>query len=85
MPGARRRAAPPTVIFVLSAALAGLSGALLAEFWFNSSLWKSGVQRSVDVLTMLIVGGTGVLYGSFVGATVTRRATNSPRQPAHCG
>ena len=29
-----------------------------------------GVQRSVDVLTMLIVGGTGVLYGSFVGATV---------------
>jgi len=58
------------LIFVLSAALAGLSGALLAESVQFVALDSLGVQRSVDVLTMLIVGGTGVLYGSFVGATV---------------
>ncbi|MGH6981814.1 MAG: ABC transporter permease subunit, partial [Stellaceae bacterium] len=53
-----------------SAALAGVSGALLAESVQFVALDSLGVQRSVDVLTMLIVGGTGVLYGSFVGATV---------------
>lgn len=58
------------LIFVLSAAIAGLSGALLAESVQFVALDSLGVQRSVDVLTMLIVGGTGVLYGSFVGATV---------------
>lgn len=58
------------LIFVLSAAIAGLSGALLAESVQFVALDSIGVQRSVDVLTMLIVGGTGVLYGSFVGATV---------------
>jgi branched-chain amino acid transport system permease protein len=59
-----------TLIFVLSATLAGLAGALLAESVQFVALDSLGVQRSVDVLTMLIVGGTGVLYGSFVGATV---------------
>jgi branched-chain amino acid transport system permease protein len=59
-----------TLIFVLSATIAGLSGALLAESVQFVALDSLGVQRSVDVLTMLIVGGTGVLYGSFVGATV---------------
>lgn len=58
------------LIFVLSAAIAGLAGALLAESVQFVALDSLGVQRSVDVLTMLIVGGTGVLYGSFVGATV---------------
>jgi branched-chain amino acid transport system permease protein len=58
------------LIFVLSAAIAGVAGALLAESVQFVALDSLGVQRSVDVLTMLIVGGTGVLYGSFVGATV---------------
>jgi len=58
------------LIFVLSAAIAGLAGALLAESVQFVALDSLAVQRSVDVLTMLIVGGTGVLYGSFVGATV---------------
>jgi branched-chain amino acid transport system permease protein len=58
------------LIFVLSAAIAGIAGALLAESVQFVALDSLGVQRSVDVLTMLIVGGTGVLYGSFVGATV---------------
>jgi branched-chain amino acid transport system permease protein len=58
------------LIFVLSAAVAGFAGALLAESVQFVALDSVGVQRSVDVLTMLIVGGTGVLYGSFVGAAV---------------
>ncbi|HEY5210166.1 MAG TPA: branched-chain amino acid ABC transporter permease [Stellaceae bacterium] len=58
------------LIFVLSAAIAGVAGALLAESVQFVALDSLGPQRSIDVLTMLIVGGTGVLYGSFVGATV---------------
>jgi branched-chain amino acid transport system permease protein len=58
------------LIFVLSAAIAGLAGALLAESVQFVALDSVSVQRSVDVLTMLIVGGTGVLYGGFVGAAV---------------
>jgi branched-chain amino acid transport system permease protein len=58
------------LIFILSAAIAGVAGALLAESVQFVALDSLSVQRSVDVLTMLIVGGTGVLYGSFVGATV---------------
>ena len=58
------------LIFVISAAIAGIAGALLAESIQFVSLDSLDVNRSVEVLTMLIVGGTGVLYGSFVGATV---------------
>jgi branched-chain amino acid transport system permease protein len=59
-----------TLIFVISAAIAGISGALLAESVQLVSLDSLDVNRSVEVLTMLIVGGTGVLYGGFVGALV---------------
>jgi branched-chain amino acid transport system permease protein len=58
------------LIFVISAAIAGIAGALLAESVQFVSLDSLDVNRSVEVLTMLIVGGTGVLYGSFVGAAV---------------
>lgn len=58
------------LIFVISAAIAGIAGALLAESVQLVSLDSLDVNRSVEVLTMLIVGGTGVLYGGFVGAAV---------------
>ncbi|MGH6991094.1 MAG: branched-chain amino acid ABC transporter permease, partial [Stellaceae bacterium] len=58
------------LIFVISAAIAGVAGALLCESLQFVSLDSLSVDRSVEVLTMLIVGGTGVLYGSFVGAAV---------------
>jgi branched-chain amino acid transport system permease protein len=57
-------------IYAISAAIAGIAGALLAQTTETVSLEALGFQRSADVLVMLILGGTGRLYGGLVGATV---------------
>ena len=59
-----------TTVFAIAAAFAGAAGALLTqttEFVAPTSL---SFQRSADVLVILIIGGTGRLYGGFVGAFV---------------
>lgn len=56
------------LIFTISAAIAGVAGALLAEQTGGVALNSLALDNSAEVLTMLIVGGTGVLYGGFVGA-----------------
>jgi branched-chain amino acid transport system permease protein len=58
------------VAYAISAGLAGISGALFAQ---TNSLVTLGVfdfDQSAAVLMMLILGGAGWLYGSFVGATL---------------
>ena len=55
-------------IYTISAVMAGLAGALLAETTSTVSLEVLSFQRSADVLVILILGGTGRLYGSIVGA-----------------
>ncbi len=57
-------------IYTISAALAGIAGALLAQTTETASLESLGFNRSADVLIMLILGGTGRLYGGLVGAIV---------------
>jgi len=57
-------------IFTLSAALAGIAGALLAQTTQFVGLDTLGFQRSADLLIMLVLGGTGRLYGGLVGAAV---------------
>jgi branched-chain amino acid transport system permease protein len=57
-------------IYTISAAIAGVAGALLAQTTETVSLETLGFQRSADVVVMLILGGTGRLYGAIVGAII---------------
>jgi branched-chain amino acid transport system permease protein len=57
-----------TLVFGLSAAIAGLAGALMTQTTGFVSPEAMSFQRSADVLVVLVIGGTGVLYGGFVGA-----------------
>jgi branched-chain amino acid transport system permease protein len=57
-------------VFTISAAIAGVAGALLAQTTETVSLESLGFQRSADVVVMLILGGTGRLYGAVVGAII---------------
>jgi branched-chain amino acid transport system permease protein len=57
-------------IYTIAAIIAGIAGAMLAETTETVSLESLGFQRSADVLVMLILGGTGRLYGGLVGAVV---------------
>jgi branched-chain amino acid transport system permease protein len=58
------------VAYTIAAALAGASGALLAQTTGFASLDVFDFHRSADVMLILIVGGTGWLYGGVVGAIV---------------
>ncbi len=57
-------------IYTIAALIAGIAGALLTQTTETVSLEALGFQRSADVLVMLILGGTGRLYGGLVGAVV---------------
>jgi branched-chain amino acid transport system permease protein len=62
-PVARRR----LTVYTISAALAGISGALIAQTTQFVSLGFLSLERSGTVLIMLIIGGVGRLYGAFIG------------------
>jgi branched-chain amino acid transport system permease protein len=55
-------------VYALGAALAGASGALLAQTTGFASLDVLDFHRSADVLLVLVIGGTGYLYGGIFGA-----------------
>jgi branched-chain amino acid transport system permease protein len=55
-------------IYAISAALAGIAGALLTETTQFVALQVLSFQLSGTVLVMLILGGVGRLYGAFIGA-----------------
>ncbi len=59
-----------TVIFTLGAAIAGVAGALLAQTTQFVGLDALGFARSAELLIILVLGGTGRLYGALVGAAV---------------
>jgi len=71
-PVARRR----LVIYTISAALAGISGALIAQTTQFVSLSFLSLERSGTVLIMLIIGGVGWLYGAFIGVPLYMVAQN---------
>jgi branched-chain amino acid transport system permease protein len=54
-------------IYTISAALAGVSGALIAQTTGLVGLTSLTLERSGTVLIMLIIGGVGRLYGAFIG------------------
>lgn len=57
-------------IFVIAAAMAGVAGALLAQTTQFVGLDSLGFTRSAELLIMLVLGGTGTLYGALVGAAL---------------
>ena len=56
--------------FTLSAAIAGIAGGLLAQTTQFVGLDTLGFTRSAEVLIMLVLGGTGRLYGAIIGTAV---------------
>lgn len=57
-------------VYTISAVIAGIAGALLTQTTSTVSLGVLEFQRSADVLVILILGGTGRLYGGLVGAII---------------
>ncbi|MDQ6685971.1 MAG: branched-chain amino acid ABC transporter permease [Pseudomonadota bacterium] len=58
------------VVYTLAAALAGAAGGLLAQTSGFASLDLFDFHRSAEVLLVLVIGGTGYLYGGVFGAIV---------------
>jgi branched-chain amino acid transport system permease protein len=57
-------------IYTFSAGVAGIAGGLLAQTTQFVGLDVLGFQRSAELLVMLVLGGTGLLYGGPVGAAL---------------
>jgi len=56
--------------YTISAAIAGVAGGLFAQANALVTLSVLDFDRSAAVMIMLILGGTGRLYGAFVGAVI---------------
>jgi branched-chain amino acid transport system permease protein len=57
-------------VFTIGAAVAGVAGALLAQTTQFVGLDTLGFPRSAELLIMVVLGGTGRLYGALIGAAV---------------
>ena len=57
-------------IYTISAFMAGVAGAILTQTTETVSLGVLDFQRSADILVILILGGTGRLYGGLIGAII---------------
>jgi branched-chain amino acid transport system permease protein len=57
-------------VYAISAALAGVAGAVFVHATGYVNLAVLGLDRAAGVLIILILGGHGRLYGAFVGAIV---------------
>jgi branched-chain amino acid transport system permease protein len=57
-------------IYTLSGAYAGIAGALFTQTQQFISLDVLSFQKSADGLMVLVIGGTGYLYGGLIGALV---------------
>jgi branched-chain amino acid transport system permease protein len=57
-------------IYTLSAFYAGIAGALFTQTTALASLDVFSFERSADLMLVLVIGGTGYLYGGLIGAVV---------------
>jgi ABC-type multidrug transport system fused ATPase/permease subunit len=57
-----------TLSFALSAALAGIGGALYAHKLQFISPDQFDILQSIDLLLMIVIGGLGSVHGAFLGA-----------------
>ncbi len=56
------------VIYTVAGGVAGIAGGLLAQTTGFASLDVFGFDRSADLMLMLVIGGTGWLWGGIAGA-----------------
>ena len=57
-----------TLSFSISAALAGIGGALYAHLIRFLSPDQFGILQSIDLLLLVVIGGLGSVHGAFLGA-----------------
>ena len=57
-----------TLSFAISAALAGIGGALYAHKLQFISPDQFNILQSIDLLLMVVIGGLGSVHGAFLGA-----------------
>ncbi len=57
-------------IFALSAILSSIAGSLYAHTMTFISPTSFGFNFSIELLTMVVIGGLGSIYGSFLGAAL---------------
>ena len=57
-----------TLSFAISAALAGVGGALYAHKLKFISPDQFDILQSIDLVLMIVVGGIGSVHGAFLGA-----------------
>lgn len=57
-------------VYTIAAFYAGIAGALLTQTTAFASLSVFDFDRSADLLLVLIIGGTGYLYGGPIGAII---------------
>ncbi len=67
-------------IYVIAAAMAGAAGAVWVQVQGNITTAVYSFEMSGDILIMLILGGTGRLYGAFIGAVVFKILENVTEQ-----
>jgi branched-chain amino acid transport system permease protein len=59
-------------VYTLAAFYAGIAGALFTQTTALASLDVLSFERSADLMLVLVLGGTGYLYGGLIGAVVFR-------------
>jgi branched-chain amino acid transport system permease protein len=59
-------------VYTLAAFYAGVAGALFTQTTQLASLDVFAFERSADLMLVLVIGGTGYLYGGLIGAVVFR-------------
>ena len=59
-------------VYMLAAFYAGIAGALFTQTTALASLDVFAFERSADLMLVLVIGGTGYLYGGLIGAVVFR-------------
>ena len=57
-------------IYTIAAFYAGIAGALFTQTTALASLDVLSFERSADLMLVLVLGGTGYLYGGLIGAVV---------------
>ncbi|WP_375775685.1 branched-chain amino acid ABC transporter permease [Bradyrhizobium sp. ma5] len=57
-------------VYALAAFYAGIAGALFTQTTALASLDVFSFERSADLMLVLVIGGTGYLYGGLIGAVV---------------
>jgi branched-chain amino acid transport system permease protein len=57
-------------VYTLAAFYAGVAGALFTQSTALASLDVFAFERSADLMLVLVIGGTGYLYGGLIGAVI---------------